>query len=134
MQKNGAAKNGAGNGKLTFCVVESDAAVRAALSAPLHAMGVDAHGFVDAAEFLLSGHSHTCQGLIAEWSMRGMTGQEFLRALGAAARPFVTIFTVKGDEEVAAVAALPGVTAVLKKPIAQQELLQVVRIALTRST
>lgn len=132
MQKNGAAKNGAGNGKLTFCVVENDAAVRAALSAPLHSMGLEAHGFEDAAAFLLSGHSHTCQGLIAEWGMRGMTGHEFLRALGAAARPFVTIFTVEHDEELAAVAVLPGVTAVLKKPVHQQDLLQAVRIALTR--
>lgn len=61
-----------------------------------------------------------------------MTGHEFLRALGATERPFATIFTVQHDDELAAVSALPGVTAVLKKPVSQQALLQAVRLALTR--
>lgn len=132
MGRNGAAGNGEGTARATFCVVDKDARVRSALCSPLRAIGLEVHGFEDAAEFLLSGLSYRCVGLIAEWKMKSMSGYDLLRALGAAALPMATIFTVHGHEEVSAVSALPGVSAVLMKPIAEVDLISAVRHSLTR--
>lgn len=118
-----------------FCVVDSDPLVRSTLGAFLFSIGCSANVYSDVAEFLLSGSAHRCDGLIAEYPLRGMTPSDLQNALTAAGLSIPTILTVEKrqvDLNGRDASHVKGQALTLEKPILEAALLHAVRHALTQ--
>lgn len=117
-----------------LCVVDGDAAVRAALGMTLRSIGFEVRTYESGAAFMLSGAAHACQVLIADIHQPGMGGLELPGALREAGIRLPIVFMAAAWPAPVREAALAaGAVAVLDKPVDAGALLQAVRAALGRT-
>jgi FixJ family two-component response regulator len=105
--------------------------MRSALQGLLKAVGLSAHAFASAEEFLSSGQQHRTGCLIADIRMPGISGLELQAKLNAENCRIPTIFiTAHGDEKMRLQALRAGAVEFLAKPFDDEALLESVRVAL----
>jgi FixJ family two-component response regulator len=116
-------------------IVDDDDSMRSALQGMLEAVGLLAHAFGSAEEFLTSGQQYQTACLIADIRMPGMSGLELQATLNAANCRIPTIFiTAHGDTKMRMQALRAGAVEFLAKPFDDDALLDSVRAALERGS
>jgi len=112
-------------------IVDDDESMRSALLGLLKVLGLQAHAFASAEEFLKSGQQRECACLIADIRMPGMSGLELQAKLNAERCRIPTIFiTAHGDTKMRMQALRAGAVEFLAKPFDDEALLDSVRAAL----
>jgi FixJ family two-component response regulator len=112
-------------------ILDDDESVRSALQGLLKAVGLPAHAFASAEEFLQSGQQHQIACLIADIRMPGMSGLELQAKLNAERCRIPIIFiTAHGDAKMRMQAMRAGAVEFLAKPFDDEALLESVRGAL----
>src|ERR1700686_2994767 len=112
-------------------IVDDVDLMRSALQGLLKAVGLPAHAFASAEEFLKSGHQRQARCLIADIRMPGMSGLELQAHLNAERCKIPIIFiTAHGDEKMRMQALRAGAVEFMAKPFNDEELLERVRAAL----
>jgi FixJ family two-component response regulator len=97
----------------------------------LHAAGWKAVAFVSAEAFLQAGLQEPPHCVVLDVRLPGMTGLELLEHFVAAGITLpVILITAHDDVQVRMRAAQAGVSAYLRKPVDEQDLLQAIRRAL----
>jgi FixJ family two-component response regulator len=118
------------NSKLV-AIVDDDDSVRSALQGLLKAVGLPAHAYASAEEFLKSGEQHQTACLIADIRMPGMSGLELQAHLNVERCRIPIIFiTAHGDEKMRMQALRAGAVEFLAKPFDDEALIESVRAAL----
>ena len=112
-------------------IVDDDASVRQSTCRLIRSFGFRAEAFGSAVEFLASGHAAQTACLILDVRMPGMDGLELQRRLADSGRqiPIVFLTAHAGDEEERR-ARRAGAVDVLRKPVAKEALLGVLRTVL----
>ena len=112
-------------------IVDDDASVRTATARLLRSMGLSAHVFASAKEFLASAQLRETACLIADVEMPGMSGVELQDHLIATGHVIPTIFiTAFPDERLRDRAINAGAIDFLSKPFDESRLLECVEQAL----
>jgi FixJ family two-component response regulator len=97
----------------------------------LHAVGWKAVAFVSAEAFLQTGLQAPPHCVVLDMRLPGMTGLELLEHFVTAGISLpVILITAHDDVQVRMRAAQAGVSAYLRKPVDEQDLLQAIRRAL----
>ena len=113
-------------------VVDDDESVRRTTTLLIESFGFRAAAFESAEHFLRSGHLHDTSCLIVDVQMPGMNGLQLQSHLAAAGCGipiiFITAYESKDSRERAMRA---GAAAFLGKPFSDEQLLQIIRSALT---
>ena len=111
--------------KPLIAIVDDDPSVREALDALLRSFGYDAEAFASGEAFLSSQLVERVACVIADIHMPGITGLEVHERLVASGKPVSTILiTAYPDDGVRAAALAGGVTAYLRKPFSNDELIR----------
>jgi FixJ family two-component response regulator len=119
------------NNTKLIAIVDDDDSMRSAIEGLLKAVGLSAHAFASAEEFLKSGRQHHTTCLIADIRMPGMSGLELQAQLNADHCRIPTIFiTAHGDAKMRMQALRAGAVEFLSKPFDDEALLESVRAAL----
>jgi len=114
-----------------IAIVDDDDSVRTALQGLMKAVGLPAHAFASAEEFLVSGKQNETGCLIADIRMPGMSGLELQAKLNADNFRIPIIFiTAHGDEKMRMQALRAGAVEFVAKPFDDDALLASVRAAL----
>src|SRR5215475_7442184 len=117
-----------------MAIVDDDDALRTSLDNLIRSVGFRAHGFASADAFLRSNHVHETACLMLDVRMPGMDGLALQRQLVAANWQIPIIFiTSHVDDAARAQALAAGAVAFLYKPCREDNLLQAIDAALTRS-
>jgi FixJ family two-component response regulator len=112
-------------------IVDDDDLMRGALEGLLKAVGLPAHSFASAEEFLKSGEQRQAKCLITDIRMPGMSGLELQAHLNAERCRIPIIFiTAHGDEKMRMQALRAGAVEFMAKPFDDEELVESVRAAL----
>jgi FixJ family two-component response regulator len=118
---------------LLVAVVDDDMSIRNATQDLLRAAGFSTTSFSNAASFLDSPMRGCAACLVADMRMPGMTGLQLHEHLASAGMGIPTILITAHPEEVPRERMLEaGITCLLTKPYAPDELLECVRKALAR--
>jgi len=114
-----------------IAIVDDDDSVRTALQGLMKAVGLPAHAFASAEEFLGSGKQNETGCLIADIRMPGMSGLELQAKLNADNFRIPIIFiTAHGDEKMRMQALRAGAVEFVAKPFDDDVLVASVRAAL----
>jgi FixJ family two-component response regulator len=117
-----------------MAIVDDDDSLRTSLDNLIRSVGFRVHGFASAEAFLRSNHTRETACLILDVRMPGMDGLELQRQMVAANWQIPIIFiTSHVDDEARARALDAGAVAFLYKPCREEDLLQAIDAALTRS-
>ena len=112
-------------------VVDDDEPFRTALVESLGSLGYAARGFVSAEEFIASGGEKTCDCVITDFHMPGMSGFDLLRLLGSHASKLpVIMVTARAEAGLEAKATAAGAVCLLRKPFESSSLIGCLEIAL----
>jgi FixJ family two-component response regulator len=112
-------------------VVDDDESIRRALKRLLRSSGYDAVTFASAEEFNASAPEGGKGCLILDIRLPGMTGLDLLEKLTASGAKYAVIFmTAHDDPQWRQKAKTAGAIAYLRKPFAEQALLDAIRICL----
>jgi len=112
-------------------IVDDDESVRRALKRLIQSVGLRAEVFASVDELLYSGQLGDTACLILDVVMPGTGGLDFQRRLTLAKQHIPIVFITAHDDEHARRSALAlGAVAFLRKPFADEALLDVVRSAL----
>jgi FixJ family two-component response regulator len=116
-------------------VVDDDASVRKALARLLASAGYAVETFASAREFLDRGHHQDTPGcVVLDISMPGLSGLDLQRELMAFTPPLPIIFiTGHGDVPTSVRAMKGGAVDFLTKPVNDQDLLSVIKLAIARN-
>src|ERR1700757_1027212 len=117
----------------TVLVIDDDPAFRASVGRLLRSLGLDAQLFGSISDFLASDlpDSPTC--LVLDVRLPGQSGLDFQRELAAANKKLPIIFiTPHGDIPMSVQAMKGGAIEFLTKPFRDQDLLDAVRVGLSR--
>jgi FixJ family two-component response regulator len=119
----------------TVFVVDDDASVRKALARLLASAGYAVETFASAREFLDRGHHQDTPGcVVLDVSMPGLSGLELQQELMAFTPPLPIIFiTGHGDIPTSVRAMKGGAVDFLTKPVNDQDLLSVIKLAMVRN-
>ncbi len=102
---------------MLIAVIDDDESFRIALVESLLSLGYGAHGFASAEEFIASEADASCDCVITDIHMPGMSGLELARLL--IRRPHrlpVVLVTARSDSQIDAHAAATGAICLLRKP------------------
>jgi FixJ family two-component response regulator len=114
-------------------IVDDDDFLRNSLNNLLRSVGMRAHGFSSAEEFLNSNELHDTNCLILDVRMQGMNGLDLQRQLTAAHSQIPIVFiTSHADDNARARALAAGAVAFLYKPCRKEALLEAIDSALNR--
>jgi FixJ family two-component response regulator len=114
-------------------IVDDDASVREAIGNLLDSVGLQAHAFASAEEFLKANRSDVASCLVLDVRLPGRNGLEFQDQLAKEGVRIPIIFiTAHGDIPMTSRAMKAGAVDFLPKPFQKQELLAAVRQALDR--
>ena len=113
--------------------IDDDASVREALEGLLVAFGFAAEIFASAEDFLSSARLDRISCLIADVKLAGMSGLQLQRRLVESGYQIPTILiTAFGDDRLRRQALDAGAVNLLRKPIAREDLLSSIELALKR--
>jgi FixJ family two-component response regulator len=114
-------------------IVDDDDFLRDSLNNLLRSVGMRAHGFSSAEEFLNSNEVHDTKCLVLDVRMPGMSGLDLQRQLTAAHSQIPIVFiTSHADDNARARALAAGAVAFLYKPCRKEALLEAIHSALNR--
>ncbi len=114
-------------------IVDDDASVREAIGNLLDSVGLQAHAFASAEEFLKANRPDVASCLVLDVRLPGRNGLEFQDQLAKEGVRIPIIFiTAHGDIPMTSRAMKAGAVDFLPKPFQKQELLAAVRQALDR--
>jgi FixJ family two-component response regulator len=115
-------------------VVDDDESVRESLSTLLRSVGLRAHTFASAQDFLFHPRPDAPTCLVLDVGLPGLSGLELQRELQQSGRAIPIIFiTGLGDISMSVRAMKAGAAEFLSKPFREQDLLDAIRAALGRS-
>jgi FixJ family two-component response regulator len=110
--------------ELLVAVVDDDERFRTALVESLGSYGHVAHGFASAEEFIASGEEKTCDCVITDIHMPGMSGFELLQLLVSRAPKLpVIMITARAERGLEAKATAAGAVCLLRKPFESSSLI-----------
>ncbi len=113
-------------------VVDDDESVRRTTTLLIESFGFRAAAFESAETFLRSGHLHDTSCLIVDVQMPGMNGLQLQSHLAAAGCGIPIIFITAYESSDSRQRAMQaGAAAFLGKPFSDDQLLQIIRSALT---
>ena len=103
--------------ELLIAVIDDDESFRMALVESLSSLGYDARGFASAEDFIAVDDEGSCDCVITDIHMPGMSGFELKRLLVArgSARPVIMV-TARAEPGLEAKAAASGAVCLLRKP------------------
>ncbi len=114
------------------CIVDDDAAVRNALKFALETEGLTVRTFDGAVSFLNERHLPPFGCLVIDYRMPVMDGLELTAALRERGMTAPTIMiTGRSNKELAARAAKLGIYSVMEKPLADRDLAETIKSALS---
>jgi FixJ family two-component response regulator len=107
-----------------IAVIDDDEPFRTALVESLCSLGYRARGFASAEEFFAASGESSCDCVITDVHMPGMSGLDLLRLLVARDRRVPVIMTTaRGDPGLEARAAASGAVCLLRKPFGADALI-----------
>ncbi|MGB8363699.1 MAG: response regulator transcription factor [Rhizomicrobium sp.] len=114
----------------TICIVDDDDAVRDSLKVLLESYGMQVRDFASPADFLRGSAARECRCLVVDLHMPAMNGLELLETLRAREVnvPAVMV-TGNADPNLALRLKNAGLSALLIKPVADDELLDHIALA-----
>jgi FixJ family two-component response regulator len=129
----GRSEDGRSEQEPVVCVIDDDAFVRQGLSNLLRSVGLRALAYGSADEFLRVGPPAAPTCLVVDIRLPGLSGLDFQAELARRdiERPIIFI-TGHGDIPMTVRAMKAGAVEFLTKPVREQDLLDVVRVALDR--
>jgi FixJ family two-component response regulator len=103
--------------ELLIAVIDDDESFRMALVESLSSLGYGARGFASAEEFIAADGEGSCDCVITDIHMPGMSGFDLKRLLAArgSARPVIMV-TAHAEPDLEAKAAASGAVCLLRKP------------------
>jgi FixJ family two-component response regulator len=117
----------------TVLVIDDDPDLRASVGRLLRSLGLDAHLFASISDFLKSDPPDGPTCLVLDVRLPGQSGLDLQRELAAANRELPIIFiTGHGDIPMSVQAMKGGAIEFLTKPFRDQELLDAIRLGLSR--
>ena len=117
----------------TVLVIDDDPDLRASVGRPLRSLGLDAQLFASISDFLKSDPPDGPTCLVLDVRLPGQSGLDLQRELAAANRELPIIFiTGHGDIPMSVQAMKGGAIEFLTKPFRDQELLDAIRLGLSR--
>lgn len=118
-------------GDRVISIVDDDPSVREAIESLMRSVGLNAHVFASAEEFLHSNHIEGTSCLILDIRLPGMSGLELQRRLAAGGYRIPIIFiSARRDDQIRAQALSAGAVDFLCKPCREQALVTAVHAAL----
>jgi FixJ family two-component response regulator len=110
--------------ELLIAVIDDDEPFRIALVESLHSLGYGAQGFASAEEFLAAEAQSSCDCVITDIHMPGMSGLDLKRLLTARHSKLpVIMITARAEPGLEARAAASGAVCFLSKPFATEALI-----------
>jgi FixJ family two-component response regulator len=107
-----------------IAVIDDDEPFRTALVESLYSLGYRACGFASAEEFFAASGESSCDCVITDVHMPGMSGLDLQRLLMARDRRVpVIMITARGDPGLEARAAASGAVCLLRKPFGADALI-----------
>lgn len=115
----------------SIAVIEDDDPFRTALIESLASLGFEPRGFASADEFVSSGGDNSCDCIVTDIHMPGMSGFDLKRLLASRSSsiPFIMI-TARTDPGLDARASAAGVICLLRKPFETAALIDCLNRAL----
>ena len=119
------------SGEFTISVIDDDESFRTALVGLLRMLGYEAKGFASAVEFINNGGEGSCDCIITDINMSGMSGFDLIQLLIARGST-VPIIMVTGRPEpgLEAKVAASGAICLLMKPFEEDALIDYLEKAL----
>ena len=112
-------------------VIDDDAAFRSALVESLFSLGYGARDFASAEEFIARGGDASCDCVVTDVHMPGMSGFDLGRLLAARGCKLpVIMITARGEPALEAKAKATGAVCLLRKPFESSELVGCLKRAL----
>ena len=119
------------SGEPLIAVIDDDGPFRTALVESLCSLGYRARGFASAEEFLAASGESSCDCVITDIHMPGMSGLDLQRLFMARDwRVPVIMITARGEPRLEARAAASGAICLLKKPFGADDLMGCLKKAL----
>jgi FixJ family two-component response regulator len=117
--------------ELLIAVIDDDESFRVALVESLGTLGYGARGFASAEEFITSEADVSCNCVVTDVHMPGMSGLDLARLLAALRRRVpVVMVTARSDLSIDARAAAIGAICLLRKPFETEALIDCLERAL----
>jgi FixJ family two-component response regulator len=115
------------------CIVDDDASIRSGVGDLLKAVGYSTLAFSSGEEFLASPLIDDALCVLLDVRMRGMPGLEVQRRLNAGHRSIPVVFmSAHGDGQTVERAMRDGAVGFLRKPFAEEVLLDSIELAIAR--
>jgi FixJ family two-component response regulator len=111
-------------GEFIIAVIDDDDSFRIALVGLLRSLGYEAQGFASAEEFIKSGEEGSCDCIITDFSMPGMSGLDLIQLLTARGSS-VPVIVVTGHSKLGleAKVSASGAVCLLIKPFKEDALI-----------
>jgi FixJ family two-component response regulator len=121
------------SGNFLVSVIDDDDSFRLGLVEALCSLDYDARGFESAEGFIAGDAKRSCDCVITDIHMPGMSGLDLKRLLSArgSTTPFILI-TARAESDLEAQAAASGAVCLLRKPFATVELIKCLERLLQR--
>lgn len=105
------------SGEFIISVIDDDESFRTALVGLLHSVGYEARGFASAVEFINAGWEDSCDCIVTDFKMPGMSGLDLIQLLNVRGST-VPVIMVTGCSEpgLDARAVADGALCLLRKP------------------
>ncbi|SHN84524.1 response regulator transcription factor [Bradyrhizobium erythrophlei] len=119
------------SGEFIISVLDDDESFRIAIVGLLRSLGYEAHGYASAVEFIGRGGEGSCDCIITDFEMPGMSGLDLIRLLKAGGST-VPVIVISGCAEpgLEARAAADGAFCLLTKPFEADALIGLLEAAL----
>jgi FixJ family two-component response regulator len=116
--------------ELSIAVIDDDESFRAALTESLCSLGYGAKGFESAEEFLAGNGQRSCDCIVTDINMPGMSGFDLKRMLAAqgSTKPVIMI-TARAEAGLESKAMASGAICLLRKPFQIDDLIGRIEIA-----
>jgi FixJ family two-component response regulator len=121
-----------GRNENVVAVVDDDEPFRTALVESLQSLGYGARGFASAEEFVAGNGERSCDCVISDIHMPGMSGFDLKRVLASrdSKLPFI-MTTARAEQDLEAKAIAAGVVCLLRKPFQSSDLIACLERALS---